>query len=63
MITIKNSNIRSSKFKQFAKKYLADCPDLLLKIESSFFKNKALININNDKIENIIKYYNDSCIK
>jgi len=63
VITIKNNNIRSSKFKRFVNKHLADCPDLPLKIKSGFFKNKALITTNNDKIENIIKYYNDSCVK
>ncbi|WP_445713527.1 hypothetical protein [Flavobacterium sp.] len=46
-------NTYSKRFKKIAKKYFNDCPDLLEKINSKFFKRYG--------IHSVVKYYNEKC--
>ncbi|MBL4905499.1 MAG: hypothetical protein JKZ00_05725 [Flavobacteriaceae bacterium] len=45
----------SKKFKRFASTYFSDCPDLISKINSNYFKESG--------IKGIVKYYNKNCNK
>lgn len=46
-------NTYSKRFKEIAKKYFKDCPDLLEKINSKFFKRYG--------IHSVVEYYNEKC--
>lgn len=46
-------NTYSKRFKKIAKRYFSDCPDLLEKINSKFFKRYG--------IHAVVEYYNKSC--
>lgn len=51
--SLRHGNTYSNRFKKIAQKYFVDCPDLMEKIKSKFFKRYD--------IHSIVDYYNEKC--
>ncbi len=49
--------IKFKKFKKISDLYFRDCPDLISKIESKYFKRE-----DHEGVEDLVIYYNENCV-